>query len=173
MYDPQQYWEEQANNWLAKMDHPGLADRDWQSFAWLLEGKADNPNYRVVELGCGFGRFAPYFANYLGLDISRPLLDEAQNRYPEKEFRYWDYRNGLITDKVDLIFSRTGLLQLSPEELKSLAKKLPKVDYLFIERTDSEIRYSHAHDYEKLFKVKAVGKSGLRNTLTIFTNLTT
>lgn len=171
-YDPQQYWEEQADNWVAKMDRQGITERDWQSFSMILGDKIQDPQYKVVELGCGFGRFAPYFANYLGLDISRPLLALAQSIYPDKQFLLWDYRQGLPATDFNLVFSRTGLLQLTPLEIEALAAKLPKIEYLFIERTDSEILYSHSHDYEKIFNVRAVGKSGLNDSLTIFTNIT-
>lgn len=172
-YDAQLYWEQHADQWIDKMNDPAITEREWDKIAPILGPHVLDPEYRVVELGCGFGRFAPYFINYLGLDLARPLLAQAQNNNPTQHFQLWDYRQGLPTNAVDLIFSRTGLLQLSPQEIIGFAERLPKVDYLFIEPRDNKILHSHAHDYETLFNVKEVGRTGRDNRLSIFTNITT
>ena len=40
----------------------------------------------VVEIGCGNGRLAPYFEDYLGLDVSPERVARAQHLHPDKRF---------------------------------------------------------------------------------------
>lgn len=59
---------------------------------------------RILELGCGSGRFLSYFKSrykaefdYVGVDISEGMLDLARKEHPESEF---------ITGDMSQIFSR-------------------------------------------------------------------
>jgi cyclopropane fatty-acyl-phospholipid synthase-like methyltransferase len=49
------------------------------------------PNDRVLDLGCGAGRWAevivPHTERYLGVDFSVPLLEVARRRFPGTDFQ--------------------------------------------------------------------------------------
>jgi 2-polyprenyl-3-methyl-5-hydroxy-6-metoxy-1,4-benzoquinol methylase len=42
----------------------------------------------VLDFGCGFGRLADHFKDYLGVDIANHRIEIAKRIYPDKEFRY-------------------------------------------------------------------------------------
>jgi SAM-dependent methyltransferase len=52
------------------------------------------PDDRVLDLGCGAGRWAdalaPYAAEYLGIDFSENLLNVARKRVPNSVFQHMD-----------------------------------------------------------------------------------
>ncbi|MCP4005657.1 MAG: class I SAM-dependent methyltransferase [bacterium] len=57
----------------------------------LVEARGPNHSLRVLDAGCGNGRFARFLGErisgdieYLGLDASEPLLEEARRRNPER-----------------------------------------------------------------------------------------
>jgi len=41
---------------------------------------------RVLDAGCGYGRCAPWFSNYTGVDNSPDLLAIARKEHPDKTF---------------------------------------------------------------------------------------
>ncbi len=44
------------------------------------------PDGKLLDYGCGFGRFFPYFSaecTYYGIDISQAMLDACKERYPD------------------------------------------------------------------------------------------
>lgn len=41
---------------------------------------------RVLDAGCGYGRCAPWFDNYVGVDLSPDLLEIAVKNHPDKTF---------------------------------------------------------------------------------------
>ena len=45
----------------------------------------------VCEIGCGYGRLAPYFEHYVGLDVSGPRIDACRDRYPGVQFHRIEY----------------------------------------------------------------------------------
>lgn len=64
----------------------------------------------ALDLGCGLGRFVPYFGNceVVGLDFTQKVLDQAQKDNPNAKFDLWDVaKNGLTLyedNKFDYIF---------------------------------------------------------------------
>jgi SAM-dependent methyltransferase len=43
-------------------------------------------NDNVIDIGCGYGRMAPLFKYYLGIDFSPEYISIAKDKYPEKDF---------------------------------------------------------------------------------------
>ena len=41
---------------------------------------------KVLDAGCGYGRWSEFFSNYVGIDLSPDFIDKAKELYPEKEF---------------------------------------------------------------------------------------
>jgi SAM-dependent methyltransferase len=75
-------------------------------------------NDSVLEIACGYGRFANEFQDYLGIDFSDVMIQRAQENHPGKQFRVENARTFKPEKQYDVIFqviSRTSLKQ-SPEE---------------------------------------------------------
>lgn len=188
MYNAKEQWNspEWVEDWLSRPQNndDSITAEQFLKLPRIVQDRAKDKSYKVIELGSGTGRWSQYFANYVGLDVSEELLKVAREKYPhdptafqECDFSqyvkgtvplgyYLDGPTGPITPP-DLIFSWCGLLQINEEDFAKL--KLPKCDYLFVEPAKQlEIPHSHVHDYESKFGVKPVGEIG---NLTIFTNV--
>jgi SAM-dependent methyltransferase len=76
------FYRERAAEFSATREHPWPG---WERLA-LLMPKA--PELRVLDVGCGNGRFGRFLAahrpqaHYTGVDASQPLVDEARARLP-------------------------------------------------------------------------------------------
>lgn len=44
------------------------------------------PTARVLDFGCGFGRLAEHFDDYIGVDIAPHRIQQAREKYPSAEF---------------------------------------------------------------------------------------
>lgn len=89
--EPKEYWESLAP-WYIKHT-PQIVGRD-PLIGEFLGRACDTPF--VLDVGCGYGRalpallafsdILPMFA-YIGVDYSRPMLEEAQRQFPDGDFR--------------------------------------------------------------------------------------
>lgn len=151
MYDPFPYWEERSKAWIkSKFNTKG----DWEAIKEFID-----PNWRVLELGCGTGRWAKKFKDYVGVDISPTLVVHAKEKNPTKEFYHHDMRSGVKLPGFDLIFTYTAWLHVPPEEI--IKVELPDTNYLFVEpHKESRVSYCFNHDYHKLFGVNELAKHG-------------
>ncbi|GAB4160045.1 MAG: hypothetical protein Fur003_3730 [Candidatus Dojkabacteria bacterium] len=85
----------------------------WDGWEKLLEFLPKAKQLRVLDIGCGNGRFNEFLMkssldfNYLGVDFSAELLEYAQNRYPEGHFVQKDLlelnTSDLGNEKFDLV----------------------------------------------------------------------
>ena len=158
MYDPLEFWEKNARNWL-KLKHD--TDKDWEEIKEFV-----NPDWKVLELGCGSGRWAKYFNDYTGTDIAPSLVISAQKHHPDKQFFHHDMRFP-VPKGFDLIFTYTAWEHVPPEDIKKV--KLPNTRFLFIEPTNKpSVDYCFKHNYEELFGVKKLKDYG---QLTIYGKL--
>ena len=79
------------------MDYNSIADKysrvrekNWKEFDFLFD-KYLSINDKVLDFGCGNGRFYPSFkkqnVDYLGIDISSKLIEIAKQKYPKANFK--------------------------------------------------------------------------------------
>lgn len=106
---------------------------DWGNKAWkvnvrhekmsALFGRDPLKNITLLDVGCGYGAFYEFLtknkirdARFTGIDVSQPMIKEAQKRFPRAEFilgdfmsrdfgsRKFDYIicNGIFTQKLSV-----------------------------------------------------------------------
>ncbi len=77
----------------------------WPEYNFLK--KYNNFN-KVLDFGCGNGRFSKFFNknNYIGIDISKNLIQIAKEKFPDKKFYLFDGLNIPFEKQTfDFIFS--------------------------------------------------------------------
>jgi len=89
----------------------------------------------ILDLGCGTGRIASYYANngydVIGVDLSKKMLEIARKKHPNIKFRLGDIRNINFKEKFDGISLAYSLFHLEK-------KDVPKI----IERSSSLLKKS-------------------------------
>ena len=93
-------------NLIAK-EFSNTRQNPWPETKFLFD-KYLNPLDKVLDLGCGNGRFYPFFknVNYLGIDYSKELIKCAREKFPQAEFQVADALNLPFKDNsFDKVFS--------------------------------------------------------------------
>jgi trans-aconitate methyltransferase len=79
----------------------------------LLDLVAPRPGERVLDLGSGTGELAFELtqrgARVIGLDASRAMVEEAQRKYPQLDFRVGDGQELSFDGELDAVFSNATL----------------------------------------------------------------
>jgi len=107
------------------LDYNSIADKysrvrekDWREFDFLFD-KYLSFNDKVLDLGCGNGRFYNSFKNvdYLGIDVSTKLIEIAKRLHPEAKFEVSSIES--MPDKFfDKIYSIAVLHHIPSHELR-------------------------------------------------------
>lgn len=96
---------------------------------------------KVLDAGCGYGRWSEKFNNYVGVDFSPDFIDKAKGKYPNKTFIQADIKNLPFRDQeFDFAFcvsiKKMIVDNLGEEdwlkmenEIKRVAKKLLVLEY--------------------------------------------
>lgn len=87
---------------------------------------------KVLDAGCGYGRWSELFTDYVGVDFSPDFIAEAQRKYPSKTFIQADLKALPFADKeFDTAFcvSIKKMVQdnLGDEEWNKMQKELQRV----------------------------------------------
>lgn len=153
-YDEKRYWERRSDSWDVQ------AGVDKVKEGKLKEILAGTKFNSVIDVGCGNGRFVPYFEGkeYIGFDISKRLVEICKKKFQDKQFFVSSVEEVSVPRKYDLAFSYTCLEHVPPENihkavdaLKGVAKQILLIEpKKFVPSGD----YCFSHDYKELFKVK-------------------
>ena len=97
-----------------------------------LNRRIDGPKGRVLDFGCGSGRWAEtlsaYGDDYVGVDISDEMVADCRSRYPAMQFEAMDQtRIPCPSDYFDLAFSIAVIHHNSLEDQNSLVLELARV----------------------------------------------
>lgn len=149
MYDPQNFWDKYSETWLK---YKTTDKKDWD-----IIKKYFNQTDKVLEIGCGTGRWAEYIKNYSGCDISERLVANSQMKH-DADFFACNIINE-VPEGYDMYFTYTCLLHVPHEDIIKI-KFPPKAKLLFIEPfKEPKVEYCFNHDYEKIFGVKMLKKT--------------
>lgn len=69
-------------------------------------------DYSVLDVACGYGRLAPIFDQYLGIDFSEEMIKLARERNEGKKFECLDVRKFKSKDMWDVVFEVNSLKSL-------------------------------------------------------------
>lgn len=154
-YDEKKYWEKRSASWVEQSKVDVVDEKKIKRI--LKELKFDS----VLDIGCGSGRFVPYFKDkeYHGCDISKSLVEVCRTNFPEKDFYTSAVENiKPMREKYDLIFSYTCLEHVTPENIKKAVEAIKRTGkkLLLIEPVGftPDGDYCFPHDYDKLFTVE-------------------
>ena len=90
----------------------------------------NKPNPKVIEIGCGNGRDAKeivkHTKNYLGIDLSKSLIQLAIKKAPEAKFQMADFETYQFPQNIDVIFAFASLIHSNKEGVKKVLRKAYK-----------------------------------------------
>lgn len=165
-YNPKEYWENRAESWSQLADtNYSIGINEWlgvqEAFKKAL-GDKKGEDFSVLDVGCGNGRFIRMFDeiaawkeakyDYLGIDISKKLIDISKGRYPEKKFEAVKLEDYKPQKKYDVVFSYTCLEHIVPEDLPKALKVLyaSAKKAIIVEPINfNSAYYCYSHDYKK------------------------
>lgn len=117
----------------------------WEIISGVHKKVCDNLIFKdsnVLDAGCGYGRLAPWFQHYTGVDFSPEFIALAQESYPNKPFFQADFRELPFEDEEfdwaicvsirEMYIGRKGMdewLKIE-KELKRVAKKVLILEYV-------------------------------------------
>ena len=107
-----------------KFDNLGARIKDIK----LTFSKIKKTNPKTIELGCGNGRDAQeiikYTDDYLGIDLSRKLIELAKKKVGNKYFKKADIETFNYPKNIDIVFSFASLLHSDKESVKKILEKI-------------------------------------------------
>lgn len=107
---------------LIAQDFARVRKEVWEEMKFLFEDYLI-PGERVLDLGCGNGRWFRLFqekkVNYIGVDSSEKLIEIAKKKYPEAKFQVADALHLPFPNNFfDKIYSIAVLHHIPSEELR-------------------------------------------------------
>jgi ubiquinone/menaquinone biosynthesis C-methylase UbiE len=97
-----------------------------QECAFLDDWIPENPTDRVLDMGCGTGRFMARAAE--GVDFSTGMLDEARKKFPDRQFHEASITHtDLPDDTFDKAFSMHVLMHLDETTTSDFFKEAGRI----------------------------------------------
>lgn len=140
-----EFWKERIDH--AQKEHYSVyvtGENDWKRINKAHEEifeKEVKGTDRVLDAGCGYGRWANRFSNYVGIDFSPDFIAKAKNNFPDKDFRVMDMKKLDFKDKEfdvafcvsikKMIVDNLGWDEwnLMQKELERVSKKVLLLEY--------------------------------------------
>ena len=75
-------WEAMAEDWIRQVEDGATSHREGMLDEWMLDAVGDVTGRKVIDLGCGEGRFSRMLAErgalVTGVDLCRPFIEYAK-----------------------------------------------------------------------------------------------
>ena len=111
-------WEAMAEDWIS-LQNCETSHRDAMLDGWMLDAVGEVSGLKVVDLGCGEGRFSRMLARrgaeVTGVDLCRPLIEFAKNhRVSDEAYLLGDMEDlhGVPSDEFDIAVSYVTLVDI-------------------------------------------------------------
>lgn len=118
-----QTYNRSAKQLSERFDNFGARRKDIGEVFQLIH--KENP--KVLEVGCGNGRdgkeILKYTSNYIGIDISEGLIEEARTKNPDAKCEVADMELYKFPDNLDIIFSFASLVHIPREGFNNVMGK--------------------------------------------------
>lgn len=112
-------WEAMAEDWISRLQDGETSHREAMLDGWMLDAVGDVSGRKVVDLGCGEGRFSRMLAErgavVTGVDLCRPFIEYAKNHCASDEvYQIGDMEDlrGISSDEFDLAVSYITLVDV-------------------------------------------------------------
>ena len=112
-------WEAMAEDWISQHQYGESSPRVAMLDGWMLDSVGDVSDLKVVDLGCGEGRFSRMLAErgakVTGVDLCRPFIKFANgHRVSDEVYLIGDMEdlNGVPSDEFDLAVSYITLVDV-------------------------------------------------------------
>lgn len=87
--DLKSQWETMAEDWISQFQDGVTSHREAMLDGWMLNAVGEVSGLRVIDLGCGEGRFSRMLAErgatVTGVDLCRPFIEFAKNHRGSNE----------------------------------------------------------------------------------------
>jgi len=139
----EEFWRERLNN-SAKLEHSVYitSEKDWNFINKThLELLMPYQYKKVLDAGCGYGRWSELFSDYTGTDFSSDFINKAIELHPDKKFVKANMKKLPFKDDEfdlsfcvsikDMIVDNLGEVEWAKmfEELKRVSKKVMILEY--------------------------------------------
>ena len=105
-------WEAMAEDWISRLQDGETSHREAMLDGWMHDAVGDVSGRKVVDLGCGEGRFSRMLAErgamVTGVDLCRPFIEYAKShRVSDEVYLIGDMEDlhGVSSDEFDLAVS--------------------------------------------------------------------
>jgi ubiquinone/menaquinone biosynthesis C-methylase UbiE len=168
-----EYWRKRSSSQkeltvgFAGHQNKTLQDNEYKTKIDFIEHYIDK-NLATIDFGCGIGRWAYLFNNYLGVDITENLLNIAREKYPDKNFLLTKTPTlPLINYKFSQFFTSTVLQHCDDHLVDKIIKSLhtlKQTDFSIVLYENSSVQLSHVNGrkpeiykcmFEKYFNLKS------------------
>ena len=112
-------WEARAEDWISRLQDSETSHREAMLDGWMLDAVGDVSGRKVIDLGCGEGRFRRMLsergAEVTGVDLCRPLIEFARKqRVSDESYMIGDMEDlgGVASDEFDLAVSYVTLVDV-------------------------------------------------------------
>lgn len=115
---------------------------------------------KVVDFGCGKGRFAPFFKDYVGLDIIPALVEENRKAHPGKRFE--TIPSISMDAKIpicDIVLAVTVLQHIDDETLRGWLNmfKVAAENLIIVESVGAANEHTYRRDWTEILKGAGYG----------------
>ena len=112
-------WEAMAEDWISRLQDVETSHREAMLDEWMLDAVGDVSGRKVVDLGCGEGRFSRMLAErgalVTGVDLCCPFIEFAKkHRVSDEAYLIGDMEDlhGVPSYELDLAISYVTLVDV-------------------------------------------------------------